>query len=308
MSIVNDVPNVQHIPVVFEMKGDGPGVLFIHGWNHSGRIWNPVISQLGNDITACTIDLPGFGSSPPLPNEQVTIRYYSWITTQIIAQTQEALESKNRTLRTIVADSLGAIFILEALRQIGDAASMPETDALSLVERGTMKPLRGVSGNYGKENVFEGVSRVVLSGCPSDGLPGYISAAKNLSVIEGGLSAVGALPVWLSKRLLRILSLGTVHRFEDISDDLVESVLQADPMTSQRIFKDMAEYSFMCRDQKMREIVLNMVVLRGEWDRVTSESNARRLADEIGGSYREIPNVGHTPMIENPHKYAHFVK
>ncbi len=42
-----------------------PYILYIHGWSHSHRIWEPIISTLAttDDYTHIAVDLPGFGNS-----------------------------------------------------------------------------------------------------------------------------------------------------------------------------------------------------------------------------------------------------
>jgi pimeloyl-ACP methyl ester carboxylesterase len=295
--------------VIARIDGHGPGVLFIHGWNHSRRIWNATISELRGEVTSVAIDLPGFGESPPLPLQQITLSHFSLLTARIIRATAQALEERNSSLHTVVGDSLGALFILELFQNDSKLVERELLDAEVY-----LTPLEGDS-RYGSGSrsetakpVLRGVDRIVLSGCPSDGLPPYVSALKNLNIIRSGLNTFSSIPQWASKSVLRVLSLGTVHRFKDVSDDLIESVLQANPQTSEILFKEIANYSYESDQLTEASFNSNVQVVRGEWDRITSESESRALANHFQGTYHEVPGVGHTLMIEAPDAYARIVK
>lgn len=52
---------------VLELEGDGPPLLFLHGFADSADTWRPVLDLLGRqDRRALAVDLPGFGVSSPL--------------------------------------------------------------------------------------------------------------------------------------------------------------------------------------------------------------------------------------------------
>ena len=42
-------------------KGQGPTLVFIHGWGLNSGVWQPVIEKLMQDFEVITVDLPGFG-------------------------------------------------------------------------------------------------------------------------------------------------------------------------------------------------------------------------------------------------------
>lgn len=43
--------------------GEGPAVLFLHGWPTSAQLWRHVLPQVGRTHRAIALDLPGFGRS-----------------------------------------------------------------------------------------------------------------------------------------------------------------------------------------------------------------------------------------------------
>ena len=50
-----------------ERSGAGERLLLIHGLGGDWRVWEPVLDRLTAEREVLSIDLPGFGTSPPLP-------------------------------------------------------------------------------------------------------------------------------------------------------------------------------------------------------------------------------------------------
>ncbi|MEO8083806.1 MAG: alpha/beta hydrolase [Ardenticatenales bacterium] len=51
----------------FTREGDGPVILFLHGFPTDGRLWGPLVEGLRARHTCIVVDLPGCGASPALP-------------------------------------------------------------------------------------------------------------------------------------------------------------------------------------------------------------------------------------------------
>jgi len=49
-------------------RGSGEPLLLVHGLGGDRSTWSPVIDGLAADHDVIAVDLPGFGSSPPLPD------------------------------------------------------------------------------------------------------------------------------------------------------------------------------------------------------------------------------------------------
>ena len=49
--------------IAYDIAGDGPLVLFVHGLTSSRRAWDPVTSGLGAGFTCVRVDLRGHGES-----------------------------------------------------------------------------------------------------------------------------------------------------------------------------------------------------------------------------------------------------
>ena len=51
-------------------KGSGDPLLLVHGLGSQCQVWQPVIDRLAAEREVVGIDLPGFGDSPPLPDNR----------------------------------------------------------------------------------------------------------------------------------------------------------------------------------------------------------------------------------------------
>ena len=49
-----------------EVRGTGEPLLLLRGTSRSVRVWDPVVDRLAARRTVIAVDLPGFGTSPPL--------------------------------------------------------------------------------------------------------------------------------------------------------------------------------------------------------------------------------------------------
>ncbi|CAM5309447.1 hydrolase [Streptomyces spiroverticillatus] len=54
--------------VTYERRGQGEPLLLLHGIGHHWQAWEPVLSALAAERDVIAVDLPGFGTSPALPD------------------------------------------------------------------------------------------------------------------------------------------------------------------------------------------------------------------------------------------------
>ncbi|MBL4683725.1 MAG: alpha/beta fold hydrolase [Nannocystaceae bacterium] len=57
--------------------GEGPPVVFIHGWPTNAELWRTVLTQVGKTHRAIAIDLPGFGRSDKPTDTRYSFRFFS---------------------------------------------------------------------------------------------------------------------------------------------------------------------------------------------------------------------------------------
>jgi len=53
--------------LAYDRRGSGPPLVLLHGLGHHRHGWLPVLDLLAERHDVITVDLPGFGDSPPLP-------------------------------------------------------------------------------------------------------------------------------------------------------------------------------------------------------------------------------------------------
>lgn len=63
--------------------GDGPPLVFIHGFCETGNIWNSLIPKISKEFQIITLDLPGFGKSDlaqsEISIEEIGIEINDWL-------------------------------------------------------------------------------------------------------------------------------------------------------------------------------------------------------------------------------------
>jgi pimeloyl-ACP methyl ester carboxylesterase len=55
--------------LAFDRRGSGAPLVLLHALGSSRAAWDPVVPALAEHFDVLTVDLPGFGDSPPLPPE-----------------------------------------------------------------------------------------------------------------------------------------------------------------------------------------------------------------------------------------------
>jgi pimeloyl-ACP methyl ester carboxylesterase len=101
-------------------RGTGKPLLLIHGLGGSWRSWTPILDELAAEREVIAVDLPGFGSTPPLPGE-VSIRTLSDTVT-------EFLITNELTGIDAVGSSMGARLVLELARRGGVLGAVVSLD------------------------------------------------------------------------------------------------------------------------------------------------------------------------------------
>ncbi|MFD8685033.1 alpha/beta fold hydrolase, partial [Streptomyces sp. NPDC059641] len=56
------------VTLSYARVGDGEPLLLLHGIGHHRQAWDPVIHLLAGERDVVSVDLPGFGASPALPD------------------------------------------------------------------------------------------------------------------------------------------------------------------------------------------------------------------------------------------------
>jgi pimeloyl-ACP methyl ester carboxylesterase len=111
----------QDVTVSYTRRGRGEPLLLLHGIGHHRQAWDPVTDILTADRDVIAVDLPGFGTSPALPDG---LAYDLPTTTAVFGEFCAALELDRPH---VAGNSLGGLIALE----LGRARLVRSVTALS---------------------------------------------------------------------------------------------------------------------------------------------------------------------------------
>src|SRR6266404_3868926 len=71
-NILSRTADIDGVKLHYLTAGDGPTVIFLHGFAETSRMWRPIIPLLAEKFTVIAPDLPGIGdSSIPANNSEI---------------------------------------------------------------------------------------------------------------------------------------------------------------------------------------------------------------------------------------------
>jgi pimeloyl-ACP methyl ester carboxylesterase len=91
----------------YERAGEGEPLLLLHGIGHHWQAWEPVLGILAAERDVIAVDLPGFGTSPALPDG---VSYDLTNVGSLLGSLCEALEIERPH---VAGNSLGGLLALE---------------------------------------------------------------------------------------------------------------------------------------------------------------------------------------------------
>ncbi len=97
--------------VTYRRRGTGEPLLLLHGIGHHLQVWDPVFDLLAADRDVIAIDLPGFGTSPGLPDG---VSYSLSTVVPVLGALCEALGIERPH---VAGNSLGGLLALELGRE-----------------------------------------------------------------------------------------------------------------------------------------------------------------------------------------------
>ncbi|WP_326801541.1 alpha/beta fold hydrolase [Streptomyces sp. NBC_01788] len=99
------------VTLSYARVGDGEPLLLLHGIGHHRQAWDPVVHLLAPEREVITMDLPGFGASPALPEG---LRHDLPTMNVVLGALCEALEIERPH---VAGNSLGGLLALELGRE-----------------------------------------------------------------------------------------------------------------------------------------------------------------------------------------------
>lgn len=110
-----EILEVGGLEIAYELVGEGPPVVFVHGAAEDGRIWQPQFAGLADEFTVVAWDEPGSGRSGDLPDGFTLAAFADGL-----AALLEALELGPSH---IVGQSWGGTVVLELYRRHPELAA-----------------------------------------------------------------------------------------------------------------------------------------------------------------------------------------
>lgn len=117
--------------VAWDVAGDGPDVVLVHGTPANSIIWQPVIERLRERYRIHYLDLPGYGASEKFEGQDVRLRSFA----RVLA---EFLDDRGLADPHLVGHDFGAATVLGAhLVEMSAARSITIADGVVLSPWGT---------------------------------------------------------------------------------------------------------------------------------------------------------------------------
>jgi pimeloyl-ACP methyl ester carboxylesterase len=92
--------------IAYDRVGSGPALVMLHPLGADRHVWAPIVERLAHERELLTVDLPGFGESPPLRDETPTPRALAGAVATLLASL--AIERPH-----VTGNSLGGWVALE---------------------------------------------------------------------------------------------------------------------------------------------------------------------------------------------------
>ena len=269
--MLNDSNGDSLEPLHVSTAGEGPTVFLVHGWAHSGEVWQGLVALLSDSYRVVAPDLPGFGQSPALPIEEVSLDRYASLLLREVRK-----ESLSGNVSVVIGDSMGGLLVLRRL-----------SDILALT------------------------SRVVLLGVPTEGLPRILRLRLAANLARLGLNSLRRLPKPLAIPLLLPFLRLTIPSAPNLRRTVATEVLKANPCSAAALLREIAiqgEVTFDQQPARHGHRSGRITVMRGDRDVFVSQDCMVRLAARLGGSSITLEGVGHTTAVEMPSAIAKLVR
>jgi pimeloyl-ACP methyl ester carboxylesterase len=257
---------------VLELEGDGPPLVFLHGYADSADTWRLVLDELARrDRRAIAVDLPGFGRADRLKTDEPVLA-------QLDRFAAGAVESAaNGSAAVLVGNSLGGCVAIRAAQRPGAplAGIVPIGPAglglapwLDLIESNPLVRLAGLAG----------------SPLPRPLVQAFIGQAYRTLALAPR-AAVD--PLVVRTFASHFSDAATVRRY-----------LQ----TARALLGELHE------PFELERVGVPTLVVWGGHDAMVPRTGAQKLLDTVPGSRLELLDAcGHCPQVEDPRRLTELV-
>jgi 3-oxoadipate enol-lactonase len=129
--------NIHGTNIYYEISGDGPPILFVHGLGGTGNVWHAQRQGLAKFFKVITIDLPGSGRSAKADKNYSMERWADQVLGLADALQLDKLTLVGHSMTTIMAQKAAAKYgsRLQALVLCGPLTELPPAGKEAFVKR-----------------------------------------------------------------------------------------------------------------------------------------------------------------------------
>lgn len=258
---------------VLEVDGDGPPLVFLHGYADSADTWRLVLAELARrDRRAVAVDLPGFGRADRLARDET-----------VLAQLDRFVDA--------VVSSVGSG---EPVVVVGN--SLGGCAAIRLGQRATSLPVLGVVP-------------VAPAGL---GLAPWLDLIEANPLVKFVLMAAAPLPRPLVQafvgRAYRMLAFAPGAAVDPLVVRTFASHF-ADARTARRYLHVARRLLGELHDPfELADVCVPTLLVWGQRDAMVPVAGSRALLDAVPGSRLELlPGCGHCPQVEEPERLVELM-
>lgn len=275
-----------------EVRGSGPTLVLLHGWGLNVRVWDGLATALCDRFRIITVDLPGHGRSPWLPER-------SSLTGQA-AQVDEAIGAISEEY-SLLGWSLGGQIALQLAADRKSARTVRPAALKRLVLIATTP--RFVAGPDWPHGSPPERLAAQVEGLKTD----YRRTVSDFLELQVRGSSAGA------EALQQLRAALFAHGIQPVlARNAGESQWQSDPQCGAlgplpaALVRDLE----LLRDNDLRPLLAGIdvpaLVIAGQYDRVTHPAASHALADRLPNArYVEIHRAAHAPFLSHlPHLSA----
>jgi len=215
--------------VDYDQRGHGPDLLLIHSLLTERSVFDLVLPQLAARYRVTTINLPGFGRSPPLVLHSVADH------ADHVARVMDELELPKNT--TVFGNGFGAFVALElAIRHGKRFGRLIVADTLASFPEPARIPFRGMAERVAKDGMAAVLDTAIGRMFPPE------FAQKHPDTIAARKTALGKVdPQCFARACLALASMDLSEKAKQIRNPTLVMCGALDQTTAPALARDLAE-------------------------------------------------------------------
>lgn len=256
-----------HPPTSIAFAGNGPLVIFVHGWAHGMSRWERYTSSISTRYTFVSVDLPGFGTARGHPVHAPYIENLGLFIGRLIPAAEKHF---GQPVEAIIGHSLGACAIARVFQGLPPEARRPK--------------------------------RIILLDAPFSGsvFLKTLTAAYPLLVVLACLRS--APPKFFSDFGIRVIGLLTTRNWQAMDEQFLADVRAPSPVFLVNTL--MAVAWARVSISPAPAVPGSIVLARGARDWLSNARTQKRYAEAWAAMTHTFNASSHTPFMEEPAEFG----